>query len=426
VKLTVVGLWHLGCVTAACCAKHFDVVGLDFDAGTVISLQNGKAPLFEPGLEQLLQAGLAAGRLRFTSDFADACREAEILWVTVDTPVDEDDRPDNEAVLNVVRQCVPALRSGSLVLLSSQLPVGTCQRLEAEFGQRDYRFAYTPENLRLGKAIEIFTKPDRIIAGCRDEKARLQLAHLFAPFSTQIVWMRPESAEMTKHAINSFLALSVTFMNELSCLCEDTGADAKEVELGLKTESRIGPKAYLSPGAAFAGGTLARDVLTCIRLGEEFNESLDLFPAIKRSNDRHRQWALRKLTQHFSKAPAAPIALLGLTYKPGTNTLRRSSAIELARALHARGFSVAAHDPMVKSLPPELHFIKLYRDARSLTQKAAALVVCTEWPEFSARTDWPELISAMQRLLVIDPSRFLRARLDSIPDLTYLTVGSPG
>ena len=424
-KLAVFGLWHLGCVTAACCAKYFDVVGLDFDDANVTSLQKGKAPLFEPGLDDLIQSGLANHRLRFTTDRTDACRGADILWVTFDTPVDDDDRADDELVLNHLRSCVPALPSGALVLISSQLPVSTCQLLEGEFGAQGYRFACTPENLRLGKAIEIFSKPDRIIAGCRDDQTRIQLTELFAPFTTQVVWMRPESAEMTKHAINSFLALSITFMNELARLCEHTGADAKEVEHGLKSESRIGPKAYLSPGAAFAGGTLARDVVTCIGLGEKFNESLDLIPAIKRSNDRHRQWALRKLTQRFRMPPTGPIALLGLTYKPGTNTLRRSSAVELARELHARGFRVAAHDPLVKSLPVELNFITLHADAAALTHDAAALVVCTEWPDFRLRTDWPALIGAMHTPLVIDATRFLFAQLGSLANLTYLTVGSP-
>src|ERR1035437_4630208 len=256
-KVTVLGLWHLGCVTAACCAKHFDVVGLDFDAVNLARLQSGHAPLLEPGLDELLQAGLASGRLRFTNDLKSACAKADILWVAYDTPVDDHDQADPEFVLREVRRCVPALAQGALVLLSSQLPVGTCRLLESEFGAQDCRFACSPENLRLGKALDAFTQADRVIAGCRDDRSKAQLAELFAPFTREVIWMCPESAEMTKHAINSFLALSITFMNEIGRLCEITGADAREVERGLKSEGRIGPKAYLSPGAAFAGGTLA-------------------------------------------------------------------------------------------------------------------------------------------------------------------------
>jgi UDPglucose 6-dehydrogenase len=424
-KITVAGLWHLGCVTAACCSKHFEVTGLDFDALNIARLQEGRAPLSEPGLDDLISEGLARGRLRFTSDVADACGSADILWVTFDTPVDNDDRADNDWVLDQVRRCMPALPAGALVLLSSQLPVGSCRLLENEFGALGYRFACSPENLRLGKALEIFTSADRIIAGCRDPRAKAQLEKLLAPFTSQVIWMRPESAEMTKHAINSFLALSVAFMNELACLCEHAGADAKEVERGLKTENRIGPKAYLSPGNAFAGGTLARDVITCVDLGEKFHEKLDLFPAIKRSNDRHRHWALRKLDQRFPTPPDAPIALLGLTYKPGTDTLRRSAAIELALALHGRGFSISAHDPSLKSLPKELDFITLHPTVGALARGAAALVVCTGWPEFGQRADWSALVGSMRTPIVIDAGRFLKAQLAGLSDLTYLTVGSP-
>jgi 3-oxoacyl-[acyl-carrier protein] reductase len=235
--------------------------------------------------------------------------------------------------------------------------------------------------------------------------------------------MRPESAEMTKHAINSFLALSITFMNEIASLCERTGADAREVEQGLKSESRIGPKAYLSPGSALAGGTLARDVVACIALGDRLGEPIDVIPAIKRSNDRHRGWAQRKLTQYFPAPPAAPIALLGLTYKPGTDTLRRSSAVELAHALHARGFRVAAHDPSVKALPADLGFVTLHQDEASLVRGAAALVVCTEWPQFRQRSDWRALVGTMSHPLVIDATRFLADQVASLPGLTYLNVG---
>ncbi|MEO6568510.1 MAG: nucleotide sugar dehydrogenase [Opitutaceae bacterium] len=424
-KVAVLGLWHLGSVTAACCAKHFTVVGLDFDQAAITGLQAGQAPIAEPGLNEAIQAGIAAGRLSFTTDIKTACATADVLWVTYDTPVDEDDRADVDFVLNQLRRCVPALPQGTLILLSSQLPAGTCRQLENEFGGQGYRFAVSPENLRLGKALEIFSKPDRVIVGYRDQRSKEQLTAMFAPFTSEIIWMRPESAEMTKHAINSFLALSITFMNELSCLCERTGADAKEVERGLKSESRIGPKAYLSPGGAFAGGTLARDVVTCIALAEKIGEPLDVFPAIKRSNDRHRQWALRKIKQLFAQPPLEPIALLGLTYKPGTDTLRRSSAVELAKALHHGGFKVAAHDPSLAALPPELGFITLLREPATLTRDAAALVVCTEWPAFRERSDWGALVKGMHAPIVIDATRFLAKPLGGINPLKYLTVGSP-
>lgn len=422
-KIAVLGLWHLGSVTAACCARHFQVVGLDQDGGNLERLRSGRAPLSEPGLDELIRAGLASGRLSFTSDPVAACADADVLWVTHDTPVDEDDRADVEAVLREVRAAVPALPPSALVLLSAQLPVGTCRQLEAEFPARHGRFACSPENLRLGQAIDIFLRPDRIIAGCRDERSRAQLAALFAPFSEQIVWMSPESAEMTKHAINSFLAASITFMNEIARLCEATGADAREVERGLKSESRIGPKAYLSPGGAFAGGTLARDVVALAALGDRHGEPLEVLPAIKRSNDHHRGWALRKLRALLPDPTGRTIALLGLTYKPGTDTLRRSPALELARTLHDAGFRVRAVDPAVRALPTEFAFIQLCPAAEALAD-ADAIVLCTPWPEFR-QWDWLKLLSRLRQPLLLDAARFLEKSLADSPGLRYVAVGVP-
>src|SRR4051812_9136307 len=187
-RITVLGLWHLGCVTAACSAKHFSVIGLDLDSANIARLQSGTAPLFEPGLEPLLEEGIAAGRLTFSDDIEAACRDADILWVAHDTPVNDQDEAEIDKVLREVRRCVPALQRGALVLISSQLPVGTCRALEREFGPGGVRFACSPENLRLGKSIEVFTQAERIIAGVSDATTKAQLTELFAPFTQRVVW----------------------------------------------------------------------------------------------------------------------------------------------------------------------------------------------------------------------------------------------
>src|SRR3954471_7965439 len=187
-NVTILGLWHLGSVTAACCAKHFQVVGLDFDAGNVAKLNLGKAPLFEPGLNELITSGIATGKLSFTTDPKTACAKADVLWVTYDTPVNEKDESDVEAVLAPLRKALAHLPKGALVLISSQLPVGTCARLEKEFPQ--FAFACSPENLRLGKAIDSFEKAERVIVGVRDDTKRAVLEKLFAPFTSQVLFMR--------------------------------------------------------------------------------------------------------------------------------------------------------------------------------------------------------------------------------------------
>ncbi len=264
-NITVLGLWHLGCVTAACCAKHHRVIGLDFDEQNVKALQGGKAPLFEPGLDDLIASGISRKALSFTTEPKHAGAEAELLWVCYDTPVDENDQPDAAGDLEQVRRVLPYLRDEAIVLISSQLPAGTCAALEREYPGR--RFAVSPENLRLGRAIEAFEKAERVIVGARDSSLRPFFEDLFRPFAGQVLFMRPESAEMVKHGLNSFLALSISFINELARVCEKVGADAAEVAAGLKSDVRIGSRAYLNAGGPFAGGTLARDVVTLTELG---------------------------------------------------------------------------------------------------------------------------------------------------------------
>jgi UDPglucose 6-dehydrogenase len=248
-------------VTAAGLAEvGHQVTGLDFDARTVAALRAGGAPVSEPGLNELIGRGLASQRLRFVAQLEEL-EDFDVLWVTYDTPVDENDNADTSFVLAQIERVLPAMSADTLLLVSSQLPVGTMRRLErtvAVNGRR--RVACCPENLRLGRAVQDFLHPDRIVAGVRSDRDRQSLLELLSPITAAIEWMSLEAAEMTKHAINAFLATSIVFANEIASLCELVGADAKEVERGLKSDGRIGARAYLAPGGAFAGGTLARDV----------------------------------------------------------------------------------------------------------------------------------------------------------------------
>lgn len=419
--ITVVGLWHLGCVTAACCARHFQVAGLDFDARNVARLNKAKAPLFEPGLDELLAAGLAERRLRFTDDPQAACAGADLLWLTEDTPVDGQDRSDVDAVLSRLRKCLPHLASGALVLISSQLPVGTCRALEAEFPQ--FHFACSPENLRLGRALDAFENARRVVVGVRTDAKKPLLEQLFKPFTPQVLFMRTESAEMVKHALNSFLAVSITFINEIARLCEHVGADAAEVTAGLKSEPRIGPKAYLAAGGPFAGGTLARDVVTLTQLGQAHHETLQLIPAIRESNDHHRGWAFRKLQSRLGSLDGKTIAVLGLVYTPNTDTLRRSAAVELCIQLDAARARVRAFDPAVKSPPAELTGLTLASSLAEAVTSADAAVVCTEWPEFRD-APWRELLPKMRLpAVIVDANRFLGQELTGLPGVEHVSVG---
>lgn len=426
-NIAVLGLWHLGSVTSACAASAgHTVVGWDPDADAVSGLAEARAPVAEPGLPELLAEGIAAWRLRFTTSLREAVADADIVWVAFDTPVDDEDRADVDFVVTHATAAFPHLKDGALVLSSSQLPVGSVARLERDWaavsGTRRVSFACSPENLRLGRAIEAFTTPDRAIVGVRDDGDRTRLLALFAPFTDRIEWMSVESAEMTKHAINAFLATSVTFINEIAALCEQSGADAREVERGLKSEKRIGPHAYLGPGAAFAGGTLARDVIFLKALGQAVGRPTPLMDGVDSSNRQHRGWARRRLEALLGSLEGRTVAVWGLTYKPGTDTLRRSTAVELCRWLLQQGARVRVHDPAVKALPDDLSGVTRSFTPEEAAAGADALVVATEWPAYR-QVNLDQLATTMVGRLVVDANRFLGATVGGDERFTMVSVG---
>src|SRR4030095_10005200 len=387
-NVCVQGLWHLGTVTAACLASlGHRVTGLDFNISTISRLKEGMPPLYEPGLKELIQSGLASGYLSFTSQVEEALSSIDVLWIAYDTPIDDDDNADIDYVLARIEKVLPHLPAGATVLISSQLPIGSIKRLEAmaddHFPYKAIGFACSPENLRLGKALEVFLRPDRIVVGVRSKRDRERLDRLLRATTERIEWMSIESAEMTKHAINAFLATSVTYINEIASICELVGADAKEVERGLRTESTIGSKAYLSPGGAFAGGTLARDISFLNSVSAQKGLLTPLLSSVKVSNAQHKHWVTRKLRLLFPDLSQATVAVWGLTYKVGTDTLRRSLAVELCNWLVEQGVKVCVHDPVVKELPQKWA-VKVARsdDPVAALKGAQALVISTEWPQY--------------------------------------------
>ena len=427
-KIAILGLWHLGCVYAAGSASvGHKVSGHDLHGDIIKNLQQGKAPLFEPALDDVIKQNLNNGSLEFTENLHDSVNNAELVWITYDTPVDDQDRADCDFVIERVCEAIPHIQKNTCVLVSSQLPVGSIRKLEKAaqtLGRPDIAFACSPENLRLGNALEIFLNPDRVICGLRaGSPCRQILERLWAPITDNVIWMGVESAEMSKHAINAFLATSVAFANEIATICELTGADAKEVEQGLKTESRIGNKAYVGPGLAFAGGTLARDIRFLSDIAKEKSSSI-LFSAVWNSNNRHKNWVVDKLKSLFATQNllGKKIALWGLAYKPGTSTLRRSSALEYAKALSEAGAELQAFDPAVKSIPASsMVQVQLCSTALDAAKGADALVLCTPWPDF-LKISPLELLSVMRGNMVIDPARFL-ATLLYTPQFQYVAIG---
>lgn len=427
-KICVMGMWHLGCVTAACLAEYFETIAYDSDPATINRLSTGRAPIHEPGLDDLIRRGLQSGRLSFTSEITSAAANADIVWIAFDTPVDDDDVANPAFVEEESVQAFATLRDGACVLISSQVPVGFTakleKRFESEVAHGRVAFAYSPENLRLGKALAAFQRPERIVVGTRSDATRATLNALFKPFCERIEWMSVESAEMTKHALNAFLAVSITFINEVAALSERLGVDAKEVERGLKTEARIGPKAYLAPGGAFAGGTLARDVSFLGHLGQENHVKTHLLNSVALSNSEHKLWPARKASEFLGTLAGKSIAVLGLAYKPNTDTLRRSSAVELCRWFVDRGASVRAYDPAVKKLPPEEErLIHLCGDAPEALRDSDAVIIATDWESFKDLKTSDFL--AMRQPVIIDPNRFLAAEIRTDSRVVYAAVGQP-
>ena len=428
----VVGLWHLGSVTAACLADAGrSVIGIDPDPAVVEGLRAGRAPVFEPDLDAMLARN--ADRMSFACE-PRALSGARCAWLTFDTPVDDEDNADVDWVLEQALELLAQIPADSLVVVSSQLPVGSIARLHERCAIRrpdgELRFACVPENLRLGHALESFRASDRIVAGVRDERDRVELAELLAPFGAAVQWMRVESAEMTKHALNGFLATSVAFINEVAEICESVGADAEEVSRGLRSEERIGPRAYLGPGDAFAGGTLARDIGFLQGLAKRRGLPAHVFAGVADGNAAHKHWTRRKLLELLSDDLSGEqglagrrVAIWGLTYKPGTDTLRRSSAIELCRWLAGVGAIVRSHDPAVSKLPADLaDDVELCTTPLQAAFGADVLVVCTAWPDY-AEVPVEELLSALALAQIVDPAGVLRIALATRADVHYVRVG---
>lgn len=426
-NIAVVGLWHLGSAYSACLAgAGHRVIAIDEDAQVIANLRVGRPPVAEPGLAELIVKELAGNHIEYTTDVSRVA-QASVVWVTYDTPVDEEDRADAAFVLNRIGGLFPHLKDGTLAIVSSQLPAGTCRAVEAAFAAvsagRTVYFACSPENLRLGSAIEVFLRPDRVVMGVRNARARELAAEALAPITDRIEWMSVESAEMTKHAINAFLATSVVFMNEIAALCEKLGADAGEVSRGLKSDARIGPKAYLRPGGAFAGGTLARDIAFLTQLADTCGLDGELFTAVGQSNQQQKSWTIRRLGDVLGSLPGRRVAVWGLTYKPGTDTLRRSSSVETCKALAAAGAKVSAHDPAIRQLPSDLAAVmSLAGSPAEALAGAEALLVLTQWPEYR-QIAAADIVGRMARPVVLDPNGFLEKTLAGQSGLTYLKVG---
>jgi len=437
-KICVIGTWHLGCVVSACLSEmDHEVRGVDFDHGIISNLQKGIPPLFEPGLEALIKKNMKKRRLSFHHDFQTALKDVQAIFIAFDTPVNDRDCSDLKPIYDACEKIAKhASHEKILIVVSSQVPVGTCRKLKSFMTAKNVRLepdvVCNPENLRLGKAIDTFLSPDRIVIGAETKETAQKLVQLYDKINSPKLVMSLESAEFVKHALNSYLAMSISFINEIADLCENSSADIRDVVRALKSDGRIGQQAFLSPGLGFAGGTLARDLQVLIQTGKEKRIQTKIVQAALDVNRKRTKTVLKKIQKSFAKLKGLRGGIMGLTYKPGTSTLRRSIAIELAKQMTEKGIKIKAYDPMVRDFKENgtaLRRIRLCKNAYDVAKGSEFLVIATEWPEFR-KLDFPRIRSLMRnknsnshRPVLIDTKNLLNPEMLVQEGFEYLGTG---
>ena len=362
-KISVEGLWHLGLITAASLSSlNHKIIGFSKNDDEVKKIKKNDLPIYEKNLNNYLLNGVKKKKINFTSNLKDI-ESCDVHWFCYDTTVNKKNNFLHDKIINVIKKRILQLEKIKYFIISSQLPVGTCQQIENFLSKKKIKknIIYIPENLRLGNAIDNFLNPDRIIVGCRNNYNFDIIKKIFKPRKKfKLIKVKTESAELIKHSINCFLALSISFINEIDSISNQVGAKSKEIELGLKSEKRIGPRAYLSPGGAFSGGTLERDVRVLKSLSDKFKIKNQIIKNIIKSNENRKKFIFNYFKKRQKKLNKKKILIIGLSYKPNSSTTRLSLSLELARWFKRKKINFYIHDPIIKKLGNDLdnYFVK--------------------------------------------------------------------
>lgn len=408
-KIGIFGLWHLGTVLCAAWSEiEFMVVGFDYDKERVKQIQKGIPPVFEPNLTKTLKKSVNRNFLRFSSDIA-SLSECDFIFLSYDTPVTDDDASDTTILKKSVMDVSEVMKDKSVLIVSSQSPIGYCSILRNKLKKVNstLELAYSPENLRLGEAIHCYLNPGRIILGTANRDTATKCITLFNSITNDVLTMNLESAEMVKHGINSFLAMSIVFANNLADICEEKKADIIDAVRGIKSDPRIGQKAYLSPGIGFSGGTLGRDLKVLEMVNGNMEGSAELFGIIHKLNRDRKNSIVNKIKKMLKNLENKSIGILGLTYKPGTSTLRRSLPLEIVNLLIQKGAVVKVYDPKADYSEININPKFIISDSvKDLSRDLDILVLLTEWPEFK-EYNWGTIIGEMTNNLFFDTKNFL-------------------
>lgn len=416
----VIGTGYVGLTAGACLAYlGHTVVCADASPERVASLRQGIIPIVEPGMDALVLSMVAAGRLSFVTDNLEVATQADHVFLCLPTPQDDDGSADLSRVRAVARQIGPHLRPGTTVVNKSTVPVGTADLVASDLGREDVSVVSNPEFLAEGTAIRNFLEPDRVVVGSRNPEAARAVADLYAALQAPVIETDVASAETIKYASNAFLAIRLSFVNAMASVCEVSGADIRAVTRGMGADRRIG-SAFMKPGPGWGGSCFPKDTAALVHTAEEHGFDFELLKAAVASNEDHRRWLVGKVVRAAGGSVAGvTVALWGLTFKAGTDDLRDSPAIEIARDLIALGAEVRAFDPTVTQ---DLHGIVATASPQEAAAGASVLVVTTEWPEFG-EVDLVQIADSMSGRHLVDCRNVVDAAAAQAAGFTYDGLG---
>lgn len=432
-KLSIIGTGYVGLVTGTCFAEMgHEVTCIDIDSAKVERMKKGECPIFEPGLEPLMQTNFAEGRLHFSNNY-DSVSKAEAVFLAVGTPSSDDGAADLKYIFGACDSIAPHLRDGSIVVVKSTVPVGTGNKVREHLKSKTNKKIFVvnnPEFLKEGSAVEDFMKPERIIIGCQEDAAGLVVEELYEPFNRQVkrtIRMTNISSEMTKYAANCFLATKISFMNEVAKLCDVMGADVEEVRHGISTDSRIGSQ-FLYPGPGYGGSCFPKDVKALVYTAREHGTSFQIVEAVEKVNKEQKKYLVSKVMKHFKNdVKGKTFVLWGTAFKANTDDIRETPAIDTAMALHEAGAKIRIHDPAAAD-HFEQYMNKLgipmdqFENKYDALNGADGLLVMTEWKQYRA-PDFEEIKSRLKSPVIFDGRNLYNTKKVLEMGFEYYAIG---
>ncbi len=435
-RIAIVGTGYVGLVTGTCFSEMgVDVTCVDVDAAKIERLRRGEVPIYEPGLEDMVLRNYKAGRLKFTTDLKEVLDDVEVVFSAVGTPPDEDGSADLRYVLEVARTIGRNMNGYKLVVTKSTVPVGTAEKVRnavrEELAKRgvdmEFDVASNPEFLKEGDAVDDFMKPDRVVVGVENDRARSIMERLYKPFmmnNYRMIFTDIPSAEMIKYAANSMLATRISFMNDIANLCEIVGADVNMVRKGIGADSRIGSK-FLYPGCGYGGSCFPKDVKALIKTAEDKGYTMEVLRAVESVNDRQKRVLFEKLSKRYGgDLKGRKIALWGLAFKPETDDMREATALVLIDMLTEAGAEVVVYDPIAmdecrRRVGDKVRYAS---DMYEAALDADAVLLVTEWKQFRLPS-WAVVKKTMRTPLVIDGRNIYDGRELAEQGIEYACIG---